>query len=61
MREEGESKNVNILCTAQILTTLVSFDLASPPTNREWKHQKQLPDFPGSLQAHTAPQRGMLG
>lgn len=41
------------MCPAPILTTSVSFDLASPPTEREWKHQQQLLDFPGSLQART--------
>lgn len=42
-----------MLCPTRILTTPVSFDLASPPTKREWKHQQQLLDIPGSLQAHT--------
>lgn len=60
MVRESVTKDTNILCPAWTLTTSVSFDLASPPTEREWKHQQQLLDFPGSLQVHTASQRGML-
>lgn len=60
MVRESVTKDINILCPGWMLTTSVSFDLASPSATREQKHQQQLLDFPGSLQVHTASQGGML-
>lgn len=60
MVRESITKDINILCPAWMLTTSVSFDLASTSRMREQKHQEQLLGFPGSVQVHTASQRGML-